>query len=178
MSEKLNSLNGKARTKKYKFSDKDERFNCLAKNHRRSEEACERRYSKEIRIKFNLKCKSKDQKNKNYLKHCKEVEEKYKIEKKKNFQIAFKDRNLALKRCEVCLDPVNKEYLLFCNICEDGYHCYCIKPPVLDLKDFEDEVYTCDNCINLQDTQEKDKSRQTTMDESYCLTIKKNQKVS
>lgn len=175
MSDKLKSIYEKARTKKYKFSDKDERFNCLAKNHRRSEEACERRYSKEIRIKFNLKCKSKEQKNRNYLKHCKEVEEKYKIEKKKNFQIAFQERMLNLKRCEVCLDPVNNEYLLFCNICEDGYHCYCINPPILDLKEFED--YTCDNCVNLQENQEKDKYRQPTMDESFRLTIRKNQKV-
>ncbi len=98
--------------KKFKFSEREKRFSCNRQNHRKSEEACDRQYSMEIREKFKLKCKSKEQKNKNYLKHCKEIEEKYKMEKKRNNQNAHAERMLALKRCEICLDYVNNDFLL------------------------------------------------------------------
>lgn len=167
----------KANRKKYKFSEREERFGCNRQNHRKSEEACDRRYSREIRQKFNLKCKSKEQKNRSYLKHCKEIELKYKLEKKRDNPSAYQDRMLALKRCESCLDPVNSEFLLYCNICEDGYHCYCIKPPVLDLEEIDPQEFTCENCLKMQQDN-TGKYRQTTMDESFHFTIKKNPKVN
>jgi len=170
------NTNEKATCKKFKFSEKEERFTCNRQNHRKSEEACDRRYSCEIREKFNLKCKSKDIKNKSYLKHCREVERKYKLEKKQNNPNAYQDRMLALKRCEVCLDPINKEFLLYCNICEDGYHCYCIKPPVLDMEEIDPEDFTCEKCLNMQQDNTA-KYRQTTMEESFQFTIKRNKKV-
>ncbi len=165
-----------ATRKKYKFSEREHRFSCKRQNHRKSEETCERQYSVEIRKKFKLKCKSKEQKNKNYLQYCKEIEEKYKIEKKRNNPNAYQDRMLALKRCEICLDAVNNDFLLFCNICEDGYHCYCIKPQCLDLDEIEPEDFTCDRCLYMQKDNDG-KYRQTTMDESFHFTIKKNPKV-
>jgi hypothetical protein len=164
-----------SKPKKYKFSQKEQRFLCNRQNHRKSEEACDRRYSKEVRQIFNLECKSKEQKNKCYLKHCREVEEQYKIEKKKNIPDAYQNRMLGLKRCEACHDPVNSDYLLYCSICEDGYHCYCLNPPLLTLEEMEDEYYTCSKCLKLKENQ--DKYRQTTMDESFVFTVRKKQKV-
>lgn len=168
--------NERATGKKYKFSERDQRFACNRQNHRKSEEACDRRYSQKIREQFKLKCKSKEQKDKSYLRHCREVEQKYKLDKRRNNPNAYQDRMLALKRCELCLDPVNHEFLLYCNICEDGYHCYCIKPPVLSMERIEPEEFTCEKCLSMQqDT--CGKYRQTTVDESFHFTIKKNQKV-
>lgn len=159
--------------KKYKYSEREERFSCITQNHRKSEERCERRYSKDIIEKFNLRCKSREQKNFLYLEHCKKIEEIYKVEKKENYSEAYRNRMKNLKRCEICLDAVNFDSLLYCAVCEDGYHCYCLEFPSMNKEEVED--FICDNCENMEN--QTDKFRQKTMDESYELTIKKNKKV-
>ena len=158
--------------KKYKFSQRNQRFICNPENHRNSEEKCVSRYSNEILNKFHIRCESKDQKDSKYLEYCKKIEENYKNQLKKNPKKDFqKERMKNLKRCEVCYDINNIKYLMYCNICEDGYHCYCLNPA---LDSIEDEVFTCQKC---EDDDTHSNQRQTTVDESFSYNIKRNIKV-
>lgn len=159
--------------KKYKFSQRNQRFICNPENHRNSDEKCDSRYSQDIINKFHIRCESKNQKDAEYLEHCRKIEENYKSQLKKNPKKDFqKERMINLKRCEVCYDINNLDYLMYCNICEDGYHCYCLNPA---LNCIEDQVFTCQKC---EDENAPSNLRQTTVDESFSYNIKRNKKVS
>ena len=62
-----------------------------------------------------------------YIEHAKKINKKYQILSKerpnKNFEY-FK--HIDLKRCEMCTDFVNDKFMLLCDICDDGYHSYCL----------------------------------------------------
>lgn len=62
-----------------------------------------------------------------YCEHVIKMNKKYsqlmKKHPNKNYEY---DKNVDLKRCEVCTDFVNDQYMLLCDICDDGYHTYCL----------------------------------------------------
>ena len=62
-----------------------------------------------------------------YKDHVKKVNLKYKKLAKshpnKNYEYS---KYLDLKRCETCTDFINDKDMLLCDICDDGYHYYCL----------------------------------------------------
>jgi hypothetical protein len=119
---------------------------------------------------FKVRSKSKEQIDELYKEHVLKVKEKYerlfkKNPKNKNLE---SDRNIELKRCEVCLDFENDSGLLLCDFCEDGYHIYCLSPPLNKIP----EDFACEKC---KSETKKEKMRQTTI--QFIKSTIKNPKV-
>jgi hypothetical protein len=79
-----------------------------------------------------------------YQIHCEKVRNKYeKILKKHPNKNISMDRYIELKRCEACCDFINDKYMVLCDYCDDGYHIYCLNPP---LEKIPRGVFSCDPC--------------------------------
>ncbi|KAI1724412.1 PHD-finger domain-containing protein [Ditylenchus destructor] len=50
---------------------------------------------------------------------------------------------LECKSCTICGTSVNDHQLMFCDDCDRGFHCYCLKPP---LPTPPDGSWSCDLC--------------------------------
>ncbi len=70
---------------------------------------------------------SKDEIDHEYKQHVINVNKKYQLlAKTKSKANNVYNKYIELKRCEICTDFINDEYLLLCDICDDGYHIYCL----------------------------------------------------
>ena len=62
-----------------------------------------------------------------YKEHVNKINNKYKrcakLHPNKNYEYS---KHIDLKRCEICTDFINDKYMLLCDICDDGYHLYCL----------------------------------------------------
>ena len=99
------------------------------------------------KVKFNLSSniifqseKSKEELNKEYIKHCIKISH-----DKKYIKSGEKEKNKMLKRCKKCNDFKNENLILFCIYCQDAYHSYCVKSK---LKNFPKnrECIICPRC--------------------------------
>lgn len=89
---------------------------------------------------------SKEQLDMLYQKHCEKVQEKYeKILIKNPKKNVERERYIDFKRCETCFDFINDKLLLLCEICDDGYHTYCLNPPQENVPKYD---FICKNCWN------------------------------
>jgi hypothetical protein len=153
-------------TKKRKFNE----IICKKENHKNQNDTCLIKFSPQTIKKFNIRCLSQDKKDKIYLNHCKKIQEKYKLECRKNPIIALRNRSIDLKRCEICKDSINKDCIIFCDICEDAYHFYCVN----SRKDRGE--FICPKCENSEEI--IGNYRQKTLDQSFELSIKRQIKVN
>ena len=88
------------------------------------------------------------------------MQEKYdKIMQKNPKKNVERQRYIDFKRCETCFDFINDKLLLLCEICDDGYHTYCLDPPQENVPKGD---FVCKNCINQM---YKPKARQTKFEE-------------
>lgn len=96
----------------------------------------------DLQIKRN---KSKEELDLLYHKHCFEVQEKYeKILLKNPKKNIERERYIDFKRCETCFDFINDKLLLLCEVCDDGYHTYCLDPPQETIPKTD---FICLNCF-------------------------------
>ncbi|TPX44179.1 hypothetical protein SeLEV6574_g04654 [Synchytrium endobioticum] len=49
--------------------------------------------------------------------------------------------------CEICLRSENEENLLLCDVCNNGFHTYCLTPPIIGVPKGE---WYCINCLQKQ----------------------------
>ena len=152
---KLKIINFKAQMlsfTKTKYSNKDSRFNSTSQNKVPGRNLS----SQQLDLLYNL--------------HCQEINEKYsqKLLSKNPKKNLERERYIELKRCEICRDFVHDSKLLLCDICEDAYHFYCLSPK---LKKIPNEFF-CVHC-----NKEISKNRQTCLEESFTVSVKKFKKV-
>ena len=80
-----------------------------------------------IKSPFKVRNLSKEQIDELYKEHVINVNKKYQnLAKNKKDPSQVYDKYIELKRCEICTDFINDKYLLLCDICDDGYHSYCL----------------------------------------------------
>jgi hypothetical protein len=172
--------------KKCKFSQREKRFSEIPKFLVSNPSPKTRAQNKSLSISYNHKdskkkyspeykrrSKSKDELDEEYVIYSKKVNEKYDkmLKKRPSNSHINKKRYLDLKRCEKCFDFINGQVLLLCEYCDDGYHIYCLDPP---LKEIPDDDFVCPNC---KSEISKKKSRQSKIDESIKIEIIRNSKV-
>jgi hypothetical protein len=128
---------------------------------------------KNFSLEYKRRPKSKDELDEEYLIYSKKVNERYDrlLKKRPKDSQLNKKRYLDLKRCEKCFDFINGQVLLLCEYCDDGYHIYCLDPPMTEIP--EDD-FVCPNC---KSEISKKKSRQSKIDESIKIEIIRNSKV-
>jgi hypothetical protein len=175
--------------KKTKYSQRDKRFSnipkflvtetvCKTRSQTKSQSVSQiKTASEEKKLffsnEFKRRSKSKDELDEEYIIYSKKVNEKYdKLLKKRPKDTELnKKRYLDLKRCERCYDFINGQVLLLCEYCDDGYHIYCLDPPLAHIPE---EDFVCPNC---KCEISKKKSRQSKIDESIKIEIIRNSKV-
>ena len=172
--------------KKCKFSQRDKRFseipkflvsNASPKTRAQNKSVSISKIQKESKKFFSpdykRRSKSKEELDEEYVIYSKKVNEKYDkmLKKRPNDSHLNKKRYLDLKRCEKCCDFINGQVLLLCEYCDDGYHIYCLDPPLTEIPD---DDFVCPNC---KSEISKKKSRQSKIDESIKIEIIRNSKV-
>jgi len=111
---------------------------------------------------------SKDEIDQEYKKHVINVNKKYQLlaKTKSNAHHVY-NKYIELKRCEICTDFINDEFLLLCDICDDGYHIYCLVRLTLTKKQEKfPEEFECPKCKNEKPCGKKT-SAQKTLDDVY-----------
>ncbi len=100
------------------------------------------------KVKFNLSSndifqseKSKEELNKEYIKHCIKISH-----EKKYIKSGEKEKNKMLKRCKKCKDFKNENLILFCIYCQDAYHSYCLNPKIEKIPKNK-ECIKCPRCL-------------------------------
>ncbi len=99
------------------------------------------------KVKFNLSSndifqkKSKEELNKEYIKHCIKISH-----EKKYIKSGEKEKNKMLKRCKKCNDFKNENLILFCIYCQDAYHSYCLNPKIEKIPKNK-ECIKCPRCL-------------------------------
>lgn len=153
--------------RKYKFTEKELRFE-------EGRTVSRGRKSKNgITEKIKIRSKSREELDILYSHHVKRVQEKYeRIISNGSKKCVDYERYLELKRCEVCADFINDRCLILCDTCDDGYHYYCLKPP---LKGVPEDDWTCPKCEKEKKKSEMKKSVQSTL--QFERSVKKVQKV-
>jgi hypothetical protein len=176
--------------KKCKFSEREKRFLGIPKfivtdttpktrAQNRSQSICKiQKESKKIfsnyySPEFKRRSYSKEELDEEYLKYAQKVNEKYDklLKQRPKDSELNKKRYLDLKRCEKCFDFINGQVLLLCEYCDDGYHIYCLDPP---LNHIPEEDFVCPNC---KSEISKKRGRQSKIDESIKIEIIRNSKV-
>jgi hypothetical protein len=116
-----------------------------------------------------IRSKSKEELDFLYESHCSKVNLKFdKILQKNPKKNVEQERYLELKRCEKCLDFINDKLMLLCDICDDGYHMYCLEPQVEKISEQE---FICPRC------KKEKKFKQSKIDEKLEIKIKRVNKV-
>ena len=82
--------------------------------------------------------------DKDYINHCIKLSNETRFKNSKETE-----RNKLFKRCRICKNFKDNEKLIFCSICNDGFHYKCLDK---DEKDLETEktlkkYYECKRCI-------------------------------
>lgn len=166
------------KNKKVKFTERSKRFETEANINKittKTSRSKDRRQQQSPNSMKNIKirCKSKDELDELYKEHWTKVTQKYEKLIKKNPKINYeKDRNIELKRCEVCSDFNNENAFMLCEICEDGYHNYCLNSLISRSSD----SFICPRCKEQMPSPKKFK-QSTLNDEKFNITIKKRSKV-
>jgi len=107
------------------------KLRCFKRNHKNNSN-CNNYFGTKNRRKYNIKCKSINLKNKEYKIFLKSF---YNNDYRYTFNIN------RLKRCSFCLDFENNGLLIFCDICSEGFHFYCLGFEKLNVS------FTCDYCL-------------------------------
>jgi hypothetical protein len=180
--------------KKFKFSEKDERFKPVeikrvpldrkrTGNLTRSKTVVHPNSQSMIdKNSIKIRSKSKQELDELYIHHCLNVNRKYDKIIHRNPKINYeKVRNVELKRCENCADFINSSLMLYCNLCSDAYHNYCLDNPINPFPKHR-ECIKCVKCVKEYpkevEKSDKIKFRQPTVDEIYTpLATNKNKKV-
>jgi hypothetical protein len=155
-------------SRKRKASERDDIFS--TKPNKKS--AVSRGRSESSQPTYAVRSKSKEELDLLYQRKVQEVRTKYeKLLKKNPRKLVGPDIILELKRCEDCHDFINDSAMLLCDYCDDGYHMYCLNPP-LDRKPVGE--FTCPTCQR----QLNEEGTVRTKLKGINKTIKKAQKVN
>ena len=55
--------------------------------------------------------------------------------------------------CQLCASREDNDNMVLCDICDGGYHIYCLNPP---LKEIPEGDWACADCIQQQPSTSKD----------------------
>jgi hypothetical protein len=162
---------------KRRASERDDIFTTTSNTNKAIKKPCrEREISTRLEGKsqphFPVRSKSKEELDFLYLRKVAEVKAKYeKLLKKNPKKLMGPEICMELKRCEECSDFINDSAMLLCDYCDDGYHMYCLNPPIYK-KPVGD--FACPACAKQLDL---DGTVRTKL-KGINMTITKKQKVN